>query len=298
MGGEMTMSDGAPTQDRGVARIGALVPFTNVNMEPDLQRLRPNGVSVHTARLGGYDMDAVPDSTQMAGLGVADLDEPLALIAGVKPDVVLYGCTSATLAHGAAFDDALARTIERRTGAEAVTAAGAIVGALEALGARRISFASPYTAELNDRAIAFLDEHAIETVRRADYAVALDNYGQGALQPEEIIDFALRADSVEADALVLVLHRYARSRMRNGPGAPRWKTGGDVEPGDDVSDAGPARDRGRPSSLWAAVRASFECTPVRRAMRDEHRSGRRRAGPSGARPKIRPFPVAAKSGNV
>ena len=57
------------TPSRGRARIGVLVPFTNTNLEPDLTMLRPAGVSFHFARMGGYDIDAVPDAKQMAGLG-------------------------------------------------------------------------------------------------------------------------------------------------------------------------------------------------------------------------------------
>ncbi len=92
------------TSSRGRARIGVLVPFTNTNLEADLALLGPPGISFHVARLGGYDIDAVPDSRQMAGLGQAPIDEPLRLLAGVRPDLVLYGCTSATLTHGPAFD--------------------------------------------------------------------------------------------------------------------------------------------------------------------------------------------------
>ena len=59
---------------RGRARIGVLVPFTNINLEADFAMLRPPGVSFHFARLGGYDADAIPDDGQMAALGTASLD--------------------------------------------------------------------------------------------------------------------------------------------------------------------------------------------------------------------------------
>ncbi len=188
---------------RAQARIGVLVPFTNTNLEPDMVRLCPAGCTLHFARLGGYDIDAIPDSAQMAGLGASDLDEPLRLLSGARPDVILYGCTSATLSHGPAFDRNLAAKVEALSGAKTVTAAGALVDAIAALGARRIAFASPYVAELNDRAIAFLAESGFETVSRADWPEPLDNYGQGELTPEQIMDLARRADSREAEALVL-----------------------------------------------------------------------------------------------
>ena len=135
-----------PTSSRGRARLGVLLPFTNTNLEPDLVMLRPPGVSLHFARLGGYDFNAVPDAGQMAGLGAAPLEEPLRLIAGVRPDVILYGCASATLTHGLAFDRDLAARIRAITGVSTVTAAGAIVQGLRALGVTRIGFASPLWA--------------------------------------------------------------------------------------------------------------------------------------------------------
>ena len=188
---------------RGRARIGVLVPFTNTNLEPDMTLLRPDGVSLHFARMGGYDADEIPDADQMHGLGASDLDEPLHLLAGVKPDAILYGCTSATLTHGPAFDRDLAARIKSLTGAACLTAAGALVAALRALGATQIGFASPYVAQINDMAIRFLSDGGIKTVSRHDVAEVLDNDGQGALSPQDVISMGQAADHPEAEAVVL-----------------------------------------------------------------------------------------------
>ena len=191
------------TNSRGRARIGVLVPFTNTNLEADLAMLRPAGVSLHFARLGGYDLDAVPDAEQMAGLGLASLDEPLRLIAGVRPDVILYGCTSATLTHGRAFDRELAARIRAASGAPTVTAAGALLRALRTLGATRIGFASPYVGEINELAVEFLAQAEVETVARADIGRQLDNHGQGELTPDEVFELGRRADAAGVEAIVL-----------------------------------------------------------------------------------------------
>lgn len=191
------------SNSRGRARIGVLVPFTNTNLEPDVELLRPDGVSMHFARLGGYSAEATPDEEQMAQLGVSDLDEPLRLIAGVQPDVILYGCTSATLTHGRRFDADLSDRIKAGTGAATVTAAAALLHALNTLGLRRVGFASPYIGAINRQAMAFLSDAAVETVRCAEIGRALDNYEQGALTPGEVFDLGCRADHPEAEAIVL-----------------------------------------------------------------------------------------------
>lgn len=189
--------------DRNLAKIGVLVPFTNTNLEPDMHLLAPAGMMVHVTRMGGYDEDEIPDEDQMAGLGSADLDGPLHLLQAVKPDVMLYGCTSATLAHGPGFDRDLALKIKTQSGAKTVTAAGALCAALRALKVRKIGFASPYVPSLNDKAIGFLADEGFETVSRADVEGVLDNSGQGALVPSDVFDLGMRADSSEAEAIVL-----------------------------------------------------------------------------------------------
>ncbi|WP_170403202.1 maleate cis-trans isomerase family protein [Ruegeria arenilitoris] len=188
---------------RGRARFGVLVPFTNTNLEPDLALMAPPGVSLHVARMGGYDEDKIPDEAQMHDLGAADLDEPLRLLMGAKPDVVFYGCTSATLTHGPQFDRELAARISTASGAKTVTAAGALVHALTTLGARRIGFASPYVPAINNMAVGFLAKLGFETIQRSEVTEALDNEGQGALDPEAVFELGRAADHPEADALVL-----------------------------------------------------------------------------------------------
>ena len=188
---------------RGRARLGIFVPFTNTNLEPDMTLLRPDGVSLHFARLGGYDEDEIPDEAQMAGLGSSNIDAEIDLLLGAKPDVVIYGCTSATLAHGPAFDRNLAATITARSGAHTVTAAGAIVHAIRALGSTKIGFASPYVPSLNDKAIDFLANEGIKTLARADFDGRLGNEGQGALEPSDVLALGQRADGPDVQAIVL-----------------------------------------------------------------------------------------------
>tara|TARA_B100000674_G_scaffold348445_1_gene291772 strand:- start:8319 stop:9065 length:747 start_codon:yes stop_codon:yes gene_type:complete len=190
-------------EDRGGVRIGVLVPFTNTNLEPDLIMMRPRGSTLHFHRLGNYDADKIPAAEQMAGLGASDISEDLRLICGVRPDAVLYGCTSATLTHGADFDKDLAVRINTYSNALSLTAAGCLIEALNALAVSRVGFASPYVGEINQLAIRFLESQQITTVNCADIGRELGNYGQGELSPDEVAELACRADHADAQALVL-----------------------------------------------------------------------------------------------
>lgn len=184
-------------------KVGVLVPYTNVNLEPDLELMRPDGCTFHAERLGDYDIEAIPGAEQMARLGAADMSQTLRLISGIRPAAVLYGCTSATLTHGSAFDRDLAAKIARRCHAVSITAAGALLRGLDAIGATRIGFSSPYLGEINDQAVAFLAQNGIETVCRADIGRALGNYGQGELTPDDVFDLAMRCVAPGVKAIVL-----------------------------------------------------------------------------------------------
>jgi maleate cis-trans isomerase len=187
----------------GIIRVGVLVPFTNTNLEADLQRLLPPDIAAHFTRIGGYPMDEVPASSQMQNMGKANIDDALRLIAGVHPDLVLYGCTSATLTHGLEFDRMLADQIKSLTNATAITAAGALITSLQAINATKIGFASPYVGEVNDQAVRFLSDAGFETVSRADIGCELSSHGQGALTPDDVFDLAVRADHPGVDAIVM-----------------------------------------------------------------------------------------------
>lgn len=190
-------------ETRTAAKIGVLVPFTNTNLEPDMVLMRPLGTTVHFQRMGGYDVDEIPGSDQMAGLGASDISHDLRMISGVRPDVVLYGCTSATLTHGPSFDADLAKQIKAGSGAISLTAAGSLIAGVKAVGAAKVGFSSPYLGEINEQAMAFLAENGIETVRCADVGRELGNYGQGELTPDEVFDLACQADHPDAQAIVL-----------------------------------------------------------------------------------------------
>lgn len=191
------------SQIRAGIHIGVLVPFTNTNLEPDLTLMRPPDCTLHCQRIGGYDAEEVPGSDQMSKLGTFDISHDLAMIAGARPDVVLYGCTSSTLTLGPEFDRDLALKIKTGTGAVSLTAAGSLVSAIQALKIHRVGFSSPYVGNINEKAGNFLMQNGIETVKHAGIGRDLDCYGQGELTPDEIYQLALKADSPEAEAIIL-----------------------------------------------------------------------------------------------
>lgn len=188
---------------RGRARLGVIVPVSNTNLEPDMALMAPRGVTAHFARAGGYDVDAVPDETQMRAYSDNAIDDVIAQLTPARPDMVLYGCTSATLAQGPAYDRAFRDRLAAMSGAPVISAASALAWGLRTMGVARYAFVSPYVKSLNDLAIDFLAEDGPVCVSRFDTERPWSNIDVGSAQPDKVIEMARAGDSPEAEAMVI-----------------------------------------------------------------------------------------------
>lgn len=198
---------------RGLARLGIVVPVSNTNLEPDMMMLAPAGVSLHFARAGGYDVDLIPDENQMRQYSDTPADDIIESLAHCRADIILYGCTSATLAQGPDYDRAFREAIEKITGVPAVTAACALVEVLQGLKVERFAFTSPYVATLNDLAIDFIESFGMTCVHRVDAPEPMSNAAVGDTRPGEIVEVALRADHEAAQAIVISCTDYRATEV-------------------------------------------------------------------------------------
>lgn len=124
-------------------RIGLIALATDMTTEMDYARaLAPRGIAVHTTRIP-FANPVTPET--LAAMG-PDLTAAAALILpGETLDAVVYSCTSASVVIGdVAVREAIAAG---KPGAEPITPISAGFAALRALGARRITLVTPYTAE-------------------------------------------------------------------------------------------------------------------------------------------------------
>ena len=77
---------------------------------------RRPGVTIHTTRSGGYDVEAIPDSDEMRRFARQALDEQLQLLVDGRVELIAYACTSATLADGPEYDQTFCNEITAKTG--------------------------------------------------------------------------------------------------------------------------------------------------------------------------------------
>lgn len=167
-------------------RLGLLLPSSGTVQEVDFYRRVPDDVSVHAARMrlaGATEPDEVRMLDEHALPAARDL-------ATVRPDVVVFSCTSAGALRGAGYDAELCARISEETGAPTVSTLAAAREALERLGARSVALLTPYVAELTDRVRASLEAAGI-AVPRAHGLGLTDSLAIARVPPEEILACAV-----------------------------------------------------------------------------------------------------------
>ena len=168
-----------------MARIGVVVPSSNTVMEVDLYRGVPGDVTVHTARM--YMVETTPQGEAI----MLDDHLPGAIrdLASARPDVVVFGCTSAGALRGKEYEANLVRRMAEETGAEAISVATAVGEAINRRGARRVGVITPYVESLNDKIRASLELDGLEVV--GVHGLGIDeNFEIAAVEPQRIAEFA------------------------------------------------------------------------------------------------------------
>ena len=186
------------------ARIGVLVPPGNPTVEPELYRMAPSGVSVHFARLDSSSSASAPgahggmeDRTQAY---VDSLPAVAPVLGAVNPAIVALAFTAASYSNGFAREAALADRIASLTGSPALTAAQAILAALEHLGVKRLALGTPYPESISAMGRAYWEAAGLTVAGYARLSGVTNIYDESE---ERAYRLARRADVPDADALLL-----------------------------------------------------------------------------------------------
>lgn len=182
------------------ARLGMIVPF-DMALDREYWDLLPDTASLHITRLGIVDLPYGTDHARRVAepAGIAAATSTLVRI---SPQVVAFGCTSASFVDGLDAEAQICRTIEGVGIPAAVTPSGALIAALQSLGARRVGIGTPYGADLGDRLGAFLREAGFEPVSLVHLAYT-DEEDVIAASSDIVVELADRAMAPDADAVFL-----------------------------------------------------------------------------------------------
>jgi maleate cis-trans isomerase len=175
-------------------KLGIIVPSWNTVMEYEWQRMAGEGVSIHSQRI----RHMADTETNLAWLSTQAPDAA-ELLSHAKPNVICHGCTGSGFLKSPAEDLALAGRMEKASGIPCVTSSAAIAGALRALGARRISVASPYEPWLNEKLRGYLQTAGFEVIAMK----GLGTQSHGSVTTDVVQSLALEVLRPETDAVFI-----------------------------------------------------------------------------------------------
>ena len=181
----------------GIVGIGT--PQANPTVEQEVFALRPKGVSLVIARLTSANTDPeqrIRDYFERTRDYVAQFDD-------LEIDAFGVACTGSSYLLGAAEERRMVEALTAELGYPVVTAAAAIADCLQQLGARRISFVSPYPDWLADRALEYWGEHglSVSEVRRVPLS-GPNLHSIYKLSSADALGYAQQLDYSKADALL------------------------------------------------------------------------------------------------
>ncbi|MDE3077546.1 MAG: aspartate/glutamate racemase family protein [Chloroflexota bacterium] len=180
------------------ARIGILYPGAGFHPIADFHKLAPKGVALGCA--------GVPRHTDESAETMLHLDEHVVeaakIVAGHQPDVIAWICTAGSFLKGKGHDQRLIREMEEATHIPCITTSTAVLAALEQLGIKKLSMATPYPVPVNEIETRFLEDNGFEVVR-CDGLDLMDNNILAHVSPTVLYRLAKAVDVPEADGLFI-----------------------------------------------------------------------------------------------
>jgi maleate isomerase len=184
----------------GGGRIGVVVPSVNTIIETWYPRIAPNGVTVHIARMLLGQVVTPESLREMDEHGV----EAASTLATCRPDVIVYGCTASSIVAGREYDLHLMSELETATGCPSFTTTDSVLRAFKELQVKSIAVASPYTEELGNLEVEFLENNG-HAVRGHQHLGISNGFELASPTPEQITELARGAWAAagSADALFI-----------------------------------------------------------------------------------------------
>ncbi len=186
------------------ARLGVLVPPGNPTVEPEFYHMAPEGVTIHFARLQGFQSLSTPGAAAgMEERTLAYLEElpgPATALSSVNPSVVILAHTASSYATGFDKEPQLIDRIASLTGTAALTAARAVLAALKHFGVKKLALGTPYPEAISAKGKAYWEAAGFDIVGYQRLADVQNIYAENEQRAYQL---ARQANTPDADAVFL-----------------------------------------------------------------------------------------------
>ena len=183
------------------ARIGFLVPPGNPTVEPEMMELAPEGVSLHFTRMTAEGPAGTHTGQEERNLSqVASVPACVKLLSMVSPRVIVMAHTATSYTLGLKREAELVAQMEALSGARFITAFGSVLEAFSHLGARRIAYATPYSAEMTSLGKRHLETCGLQVVSSGHLTGVRNIYEENS---ERAYAIARQVDHPDADVIFL-----------------------------------------------------------------------------------------------
>jgi maleate isomerase len=195
-----TIAELAPVLDAGIGprgRIGFIALANGYVTEHEVARMIPEDIVLYVNRVASENVVDLANLRLMEG----DMIRAASMILPADHiDVLVYGCTSGTIAMG---EDAVIESLRTvRPETPITTPITGALAAFDALGAEKVAMLTPYVFEVTAAMRDYFISRGVDVVGAANFNVALNSDIQ-RITPQAIHDAALEIDVPEADAIFI-----------------------------------------------------------------------------------------------
>ncbi|MFD5427189.1 decarboxylase [Streptomyces sp. NPDC127084] len=153
---------GGPAPQRG---IGVVAPF-DFALDRELWRWVPDEVSLRVTRTPYVPVEVSLDLARLVSEHET-LANAVRALSVSEPEVIAYACTSGSFVGGLAGERAMCEAMAQAGDVAALTTSGALLEALEELGAQRVALVTPYTESVTGALEEYLGEAGVTVTGRA-----------------------------------------------------------------------------------------------------------------------------------
>lgn len=190
-------------------RVGLIVPSSNVTMETEIpamlharERVEPERFTFHSSRMRmksvtKEELEAMDNESDRCAVELSD----------AAVDVMGYACLVAIMTRGSGYhcvsQERLSNlAIENGSPAPVVTSAGALVDALQLMGAEKVALIAPYMRPLTEQVVEYINQSGFTVTDFIALEIA-NNLEVGSQDPMNLDAIVNDLDHSEADVIIL-----------------------------------------------------------------------------------------------